>query len=203
MRLCFSKWFMVNVTTRLLAIVALCGAAHPANASPVDEVAGTYELLICKSACSFSDPHNAFTRATVVLLDHALTRGERELIDPDYHPPDRASAPVPRRPPEFEMRGCFSLKHLAKAQSFAQIKTTGATPWQFKDGTLRFELYRSPDAGYFVELERKGRLLGGKGVSFGAGVANPGYSDDVVVGRRLRDADISVCKPSKETRAGS
>jgi len=194
---------MLNGPAYLLAIVALCGTAHLANASPADEVAGTYELLICKNACSFSDPQNAFTRATVVLHDRPLTREERELIDPDYRPPDRASTPVPPRPLEFQLRGCFSLKHLAKAQSFVQIKTTGATPWQFKDGTLRFELYRSPDAAYLVELERKGGLLVGRGVSFGAGVANPGYSHDVVVGRRLKGADTSLCKPSKETHAGS
>jgi hypothetical protein len=190
MRLCFSKRFMLNGPTRLLAIVALCGPAHLASATPLDKVAGTYELLICKSACSFADPQNAFTRATVVLLDHTLPREERDLIDPYYHGSGVA-------------KGCFSLKHLAKAESFAQIKTTGATPWQFKDGTLRFELYRSPDAGYFVELERRRGVLLGKGVSFGAGVANPGYSDDVVVGRRLKGADTSVCKPSKETHAGS
>jgi hypothetical protein len=164
---------MRNTMIPLLAVALFGGSARSAGANSFGTVAGTYELIICKSACSFADPQNVFTRAAVVLFKETMTQRNVASLDPTHtsHPFGPA-------------KGCYRLNHIAKADSFVQINTTGVTSWQLIDGTLEFSLFGSPDAGYFVHLKQNGRLLEGEGQSFGAGVANPHYSTDVVIGRR-------------------
>ena len=167
----------------LIAMAASGGSAHSGEPSS-DWFPGTYELAICKSECSFSDPRGVFTRAIVVLLDYTMTVEEVRSITSFF----RSVGPP---------RGCYGLRHLAKAESYVQIDTTGVTAWKLTKDTLEFSLFRSADAGYAVDLKLKGDRLRGKGVSWGAGVASPSFSDDVVVGRRVGPADISLCKPAK------
>ena len=91
----------------LLAITVISGSVQSAEPNKKGEVAGTYELIICKSACSFSDPTNVFARAILVLLDQAMTKKDADRIDPFY--------PVP---PEELPNGCYFLKRNSLAQFF-------------------------------------------------------------------------------------
>jgi hypothetical protein len=62
----------------LLAMTVIGGTAQSADVSRVREVAGTYELIICKSACSFSEPGNVVATGVVVLFDHVMAREDVE-----------------------------------------------------------------------------------------------------------------------------
>ena len=168
---------------RLWTVIWVCGVACSfsieANAS---EVAGTYELLVCKTACSFADPDAAFAKGIVVLFDKAMTPKEIERVDPSHFVW-----------PNEVVRACFAGQNFKGADSFAFGERVGATHWSLQGKLLNFELLRSVDAGYEVDVERDGRNLVGKGTSWGAGVAAPGFSSDIVVGRRIGPPDISAC----------
>jgi hypothetical protein len=163
--------------------IAVAHSAQPAESAAI-HVSGTYELLICKSDCSLSDPKNGFTKAIVVLQDQPLTQDQARQIDEFY----RTDGPP---------TGCYKLTHLEKVKSYVQIGDTSLTAWKLESGKLQFSLFRSPDAGYRVTLAIDGERVKGKGVSWGAGVAAPNYSDDVVIGRRVGPANIAVCRPAK------
>ena len=171
----------------LLAMTAIGATAQSGDVSKVGPVAGTYELIICKSACSFSEPGNVFAKAVIVLLDHVMAQKDVEQINPSAYFGDQ---PV---------RACFAVKRNFEAQSYAGIDETGVTAWLISGHTLEFTLFRSPDAGYSVEVERNGDLLAGTGRSWGVGMGAPPpeYSPDLVVGRRRGPPDISVCRPDK------
>jgi hypothetical protein len=162
----------------------ISAAAQSADVGKVDHVAGTYELIICKSACSFSKPENAFATLVVVLFDRVMTQKDMDRIDPYYHFDPGVNA-------------CYAFSRKAQAQSYAVISEKGVSPWLSSDHKIRFALFRSPDAGYAVELERTGDSLAGTGRSWGAGMGAPPpeYTHDTVVGRRVGPPDISGCRP--------
>jgi hypothetical protein len=164
----------------------MAGVARAVDSS--SEVPGTYELVICKSTCSFAEPGKVFATAVIVLFDHALVPQDLARIAPFYR--------------DFEpARACFTVKRNFKAQSYVGIQKSGATPWQLRGSTLEFRLFQSPDAWYLVKVQLEGEALVGKGESGGAGVAHPGYSADTIVGRRRGPPDISACKPDAESSA--
>jgi hypothetical protein len=124
-----------------------------------------------------------FAKAVIVLLDHAMAQKDVERMKPSAYFGDQ---PV---------RACYVVKRDFEAQSYAGIEETGVTAWLITGHTLEFELFRSPDAGYSVEVERTGDLLAGTGRSWGAGMGAPPpeYGPDLVFGRRRGPPDISVC----------
>src|SRR5262245_37957516 len=131
----------------MLGMVLIGSSALSADLSTVGEVAGTYDLIICKSTCSFSDSANVFAKAVVVLLDHEMARKDVERIDPECLDVDCRNEPA---------TGCYSLKKIANAESFAASMRTGITPWRLFGETLEFNLFHTVDAGYVVNLEREG-----------------------------------------------
>jgi hypothetical protein len=148
-------------------------------------VTGTYELLICKSSCSFSNPQLAIARGRLVLSDSPLSTDEVKKTD-RFH----LSVPGER------LRACFSGARPMHAETYAFIGNSGATTWTLTNNLLRVSLYRSPDAGYEAELHVDGDILSGQGRSWGAGVAAPRFGPDVIVGRRVGPPDISACAPA-------
>jgi hypothetical protein len=76
----------------LLVIAMVSCAVQASDVNKGREVTGTYEFIICKGACSFSDRRNVFATAVVVFFDGVISRRDKECIDPYYHydPSDRA-----------------------------------------------------------------------------------------------------------------
>jgi hypothetical protein len=139
----------------LLAVTVVGCAAQPANVGAGGEVAGTWQLIICKSECSFSSRQNVFATATVVLFDRVLTLEEMQRINPIYIN-------------THDVNACYEVDAQAGARSYVRIKTNYGT-WESTDNTVRFQLFRSPDAGYSVVIERFGNTLKGSGTSWGVG----------------------------------
>jgi len=169
----------------LLALLYL-GTTSAAASVSESEVIGTYELLLCKSECSFENLAAAITRGTVVLFKDPLSQEDVEKLD-RFH---RARA-------EEVLRACFSGVRPEHAETYAFIQKTGATTWSFENNVLKFGLFRSPDAGYEAELRLRGDVLSGEGHSWGAGAGAPRFSPvDVIVGRRVGPPNLSACSPT-------
>lgn len=168
----------------VLAIAIFSFAVQAADPSKDQKVTGTYEFIICKGACSFSDRGNVFATAVVVFFDGVITRSDQERIDPFYH-----YAPS-------DVRACYAVNRKVQAQSYAGINNkTGVSPWKLDGYTIQFDLFHSADAGYVVAVDRTGDLLTGTGKSWGAGMGAPppDYGPDTVIGRRLGPPDMSAC----------
>jgi hypothetical protein len=176
----------------LLAFAMSSHTVQAADPSDDNRDTGTYEFIICKGACSFSDRGNAFATAVVVLFDGVISRPDQERIEP-YHSHDPS-----------EVRACYTIERQAEARSYLGIKKTGITAWTLNGHTIQFDLFRSTDAGYVVEIDRTSGLLTGTGKSWGAGMGAPpvDYGPDTFVGRRLGPPDISACRstPTPENR---
>jgi hypothetical protein len=158
-----------------LAFAVMAGAGQPAH-SKDRGVAGTYDLLICKGPCSFSDRKNVDRTAVIAIFDKAMKRKDVEGIDSTS---DLKHDPV---------RACYLLTYPNRQKS-------GVTSWTLDGKTLSFSLMHSPESWYSVRVERAGDLLKGLGNFWSAGVAPPpGYMPDTIVGRRRGPADIGACK---------
>jgi hypothetical protein len=159
----------------LLAMSVMSTAARAAQ-NKDRGVAGTYDLLICKGKCSFTERSNVLRTGVIVLFDRAMKRNDVARIDPTYL--------------DFrydEAKACYLLIYPTRQAS-------GVTAWLLDRHTLSFTLMHSPDSWYSVRVERQGDLLSGVGNLWSAGVAPPpDFVPDTVVGRRRGPADISMC----------
>jgi len=164
-------------TLALLLIVVVSGAAQSAEAGRDQGVAGTYELLICRGRCSFTERGHVLRTAVIVLFDRAMKRTDVEQIDPAYL--------------EFRYdkpKACYVL-------TYPKRQSSGVTAWLLDRKTLSFTLVRSKDSWYSVRVERNGDLLSGVGNFWSAGVAPPpGFTPDTIVGRRRGPPDIAACQ---------
>jgi hypothetical protein len=157
-----------------LSIGILAGAAQFAVGKD-QGISGTYELLICKGPCSFTERGNVLRTGVIVLFDRAMKGKDVERIDSTYlhFKYDKAN-------------GCYVLSYPNGA---------GVTAWMRDRKAVSFTLLRSKDSWYSVRVERDGDLLNGVGNFWSAGVAPPpGFKPDTVVGRRRGLADIGACK---------
>jgi hypothetical protein len=168
----------------LLAVTVIGGTAHPAGARTASDVAGTYELILCKGACSFAERRNVFATAFIVLFDGVMPLKDVDRIDPTYLYDPR------------QINACYVVKRKTDAPSYADAGGIGVSTWQRDGHAIHLLLFHSPDAGYSVEVKRQGTLLAGSGTSSGVGMGAPppGYDPDTIVGRRLGPPDVSVCR---------
>lgn len=175
---------------RLLALATLAMTAwiRPVLADdvPNDLPDGTYDLLICSEACSVDAPEKVLISGHLVLLPYTFSRPELELLDP------REGMSVS----PHELSACFTLS-LLPGRSFtgyANTRHPAVTGWTYQNQRVHLSLYRSPDAGYEVDLSPSDGLYTGTGMSWGAGAADPKDPHiDYVLARRTGPADISQC----------
>jgi hypothetical protein len=167
----------------IVAIAILSYTVQAADSGKDQAITGTYEFIICKGACTFSDRGNVFATAVVAFFDGPITWSDRQRIKPIY------------RYDPSDVRACYAVSRKVQVKSYLGIQKTGVSEWKFDGHTLQFMLFHSADAGYVVEVDRTGDLLIGTGKSWGVGggAAPPGYGTDTAIGRRLGPADISVC----------
>ena len=167
-------------------IVAVATFAAIAEAQPdTARLAGTYEVALCKAGpCSLDDTTRTLSRGFLVLF-----AGEMPRVT------GAAGAALTgwylRSPPN----GCLSMTvPPPRSETFA-AGGVRSTFWDMNPGgdSVRFSLYRSPDAGHEVIAGiRNGELTGG-GRSWGVGVVNVRYPRDTIVGRRIGPPDIEPC----------
>ena len=172
----------MNVTWLIIAFGSVL-ANYCYAASEQGTVAGTYELLACKGACSFAKPETAFAKGMVVLFNDVMSKKEVERVDP-FH----------SGPPDEKIRACFTGDNLKGGESFIFTQRTGVSSWSLKGKKLEFSLLFAIDAGYDVEASREGDVFSGKGVSWSAPEPpGQGYGPDSIVGRRKGPPNISAC----------
>ena len=167
-----------TITFVLLWSVHCLAAVTPDNS-------GTYDVVVCKSECSFEDPSTAVARGVVVLFDLPLPDAAVKRID-QFH----------FGGPDEIIRACYVGKRGPSASTFAFGGGSGVTSWAMNGDSLSFDLFRSVDAGYSVDAEFRNNEFRGKGISWGAGVASPGFTPDIVIGRRRGPAKLDVCMRS-------
>jgi hypothetical protein len=161
----------------LLLAIVISAAARAAQTKDRG-VAGTYDLLICKGECSFTERRNVLRTAVIVLFDRAMRREDVARIDPAYVDSRQGKA-----------RACYLLNYPNRQAA------AGVSAWMLDRHTLSFTLVHSPDSWYSVRVERNGDLLSGVGNFWSAGVAPPpDFIPDTVVGRRRGPADVAACK---------
>ena len=170
---------------RIGVAIGMLACAGPAHADDAPRIAGSYEVLICKSACAFGDPATPPALGVVVVFDKPLPGRAIAGIDP-YH----------FGAPGEKVRLCYSGMQSDTARTLAFATKRGVSAWQFDKHQLTFELARSIDAGYEASLSFDGKTVHGTGNSWGAGVAAPGFSPDIIVARRVGPADMSWCAKS-------
>ncbi len=169
------------------ALTLFSGAAGAQQSGPPVTVDGTYDLFICRDGCKGADYARAYVFGRLVLrLD---TIAIREIPAAQRRHFEFA------RPMFGGANGCFALYPLHKrSDSYAGIEPAGLIHWRRDStGTVRLNLYQSPDAWYVVALNPGPEELRGHGTSFGAGAAEIHAPADSVLARRIGAPDLGPC----------
>jgi hypothetical protein len=162
----------------LMLIIPLLAAATPPRAAA--QVAGTYRVLLCRSACAV-DSSGAFARGILVLSDSVLKGKDGKPIAIAFR--------------EHPANGCFAQDSgTHRTLSYATFRKATVLDWaRLPGGWIEFELYQSPDANYTVTLKQWGARLIGIGQEAGYGAAEFHPPPDSVVAIRLGPPRPAVC----------
>jgi hypothetical protein len=168
-----------------LACAAMASAAigtgparsGPATVPPV--FTGTYALRFCHGPCTARVA--PFRTGTLVLLDRPVRDRRGRALRLHLEP-----GPV---------NGCFILHEAGEKPR------RGWLAWRPQRGradAIAFQLDRSPDGGYAVELRLAASGLAGRGMAWGGAMGTPvaGASPapvEGIVARRIGDADLTRC----------
>lgn len=160
---------------------------HPESASQRATVAGTYRIVLCKSAqCSIHDTTRAVAWGELVLADRALPDSLQRRL------PDHFLSGAPN--------GCYAVQRRQPERTLAGLESTAATYWQKSATKVGFTLYRSPDAAHDVSVIVHGDTLQGTGTSWGPSKADA-FPMDFVRAIRIGPPDLRLCRNAK-SRAG-
>ena len=176
---------MAHVLLGSVPVILLLAVVVGAHSTLAEDISGTYELLLCKQACSFDAPSTASARGTVVIFDRAMAPWEIDRVDPHY------VGSVDER-----LRGCFAATKVIGERTSAAGYEKGLVAVAKPGDALQFTLYRSPGRGYSVVLTKVGDGFSGTGAAAAAGTTAHEDSTDAVVARRVGPADISHCTRS-------
>lgn len=147
-----------------------------------DVIAGSYDIRICSGPCSFADSANLAAQGTLVLFAKPLEKPDLDRFNEHlfWHTTGEPTS------------GCYTLERVNGSKIV--IGDVGVTSWTWNDGKYNFALFRSPDAGYAVTVERTPTGFSGSGHFWGAGAAAPKKpTQETVVARRTGDANIANC----------
>jgi len=149
---------------------------------PPSGYAGTYAVRICRGTC----PASTYRTATLVLFD-------RPLRDAHGHVHGKWLE-------QGNINGCLVLDPVQGKPGgwvfYPGLAIRRFIVWAVTDGhSMHFELDRTVDAGYLVELRPTPIGLAGTGAVWRASVVPgmPPSPDDEVQARRLSDADLARC----------
>ncbi|MGH8157936.1 MAG: hypothetical protein ACREPQ_07440 [Rhodanobacter sp.] len=174
------------VLVLLVAVVPHGEPAKPYAVAHPGVYAGSYAIRICRGLCSHPDDV-PYLVGTLVLFD-------RPLRDVHGHPlrVEMESDPA---------NGCFVLKQppgqAASPKGFPRQKHVAWSLLPTRNA-IEFELFRSPDGGYSVDLSLAAHGLSGTGMIWGGVVGTTtGYSPpkDVVKADWTGAPDVRLCSP--------
>jgi hypothetical protein len=179
--------------SRWLAVLVMgcCGSAFGEPATTVvPDVAGAYEVRICKGPCE---------QGTLLVRGYLSLEGEwfektlvpepeRKVLDYRWFMRDKA-------------RGCFVLERVNGERTYAGIVPVGYTSWSLHEGVVRFNLFMCADAWYDAEVTLTPEGFRGKGYSWGHGDEAVGWGADTVEGKRIGDADLGPCIAAARARS--
>lgn len=170
-------------TLRLVVSCLLFSTMACAEEKSDDVIAGKYDVLVCQGPCSFDADTNVLAKGTMDFFAKGLDPAQLGLSGHHrFH--DQPGEPI---------NACFSFERVNGSKIL--VDGVGPTSWSWQDGRYSFSLFRSPDAGYQVIVERTPTGLSGTGRFWGAGVAAPKTpTEEIVVARRTGDADVSKCQ---------
>lgn len=159
-------------------------------------IAGTYHLRVCRVRCSTPDAPNVLGVGRLVLAErpidtamHIRSDSARRLLSFQFAWEADAGPP----------NGCFVWDQKRDhPPSYAVSRVAGLLSWSVTGDSVRFRLYRSPDAAHSVTAVRTPEGFQGRGISSGAGVAAVDWPEDVVVAERTGAPDFSVCNDAGE-----
>lgn len=175
------------VRTASVGIACLVLSSSQAAEHNLKTPAGTYEVWICKTACSVIDEESVVVKGHVVLFTATLEKNELARFS-------SASLRYLRdKPPN----ACFALEKLPGSayHGYAGIQESGLTVWSVTGDELKLTLMRSPDAGYRVSVRPTATGFEGEGTSWGAGAAAPlEPGPDSIILRRTGESDIRRCE---------
>ena len=170
----------------VLFVLATATTVNPASAEATHESpAGTYEILICKGTCSFTERANVVVQGVLVWMPDSLAA--TEVRDLRTHGFERVHYS------DEKPNACFALHTVVKDRTYAGLVRTGITSWSLEGSKLRIGFYSSPDAGYVATIRFIGEHLEGDGDSWGGAEDEPHLGRDVVVGRRVGAAFPMKC----------
>ena len=180
---------MVNSAflSRLVCLSCLVLSSSQAAEHLPTTPAGTYEIRICKTACSASDEESVLIKGYVVLFATSLEKHELARF------PSTSLRYLSDKSPN----ACFALQKIpGRAYTgYAGIQSLGLTVWSVTGDELKLMLMRSADAGYRVSVRSTATGFEGEGTSWGAGVAAPPeLGPDAIVLRRIGESDIRRCE---------
>jgi hypothetical protein len=168
------------------AALGSCRPATPAGRAPGPAVAppgvpGTYDLAVCRGVpCAPGDTLAAYALVTVVLFDSAGA--------------ERADLPPARYAAGRRATGCFLTRYGRRlSDSYAGMWPRDYFRWSGADSSLRFTLFRSPDAYYVITARVTTEGLVGGGTSGGAGAGELRGPRDTVAATRTGPPDRLRC----------
>jgi hypothetical protein len=163
----------------LLLLMFLDALVASSQVPNPDELAGTYEVLICRGGCADWDTSRAHVRGRFVLVESSLPQKPQD--------PFRING-IPN--------GCFVLSHvLERRDSYAGMWTDGFFHWQraSSGNAISFPIYVGVDAGYDLTLWPVSGGFRGVGHSWGVGVAEIHFPDDSAAARRIGPPEVVLC----------
>jgi hypothetical protein len=190
-------WLFVQVLVALLALG--CAASEDplpddqlgqgaskalSQAGPEGSAVGTFRFQVCRFRCAWGDTTLAYAIGELALFPGSSAADE----------------PTSRYALHGQVNGCSRVrKRQDVPHTYLGIDENVQFHWvRNPSGEIRFDLFRSPDAGYPVAISISGDSLLGRGTSEVCGVGEISAAHDYIVGRRTGTPDRLVC-----TAAGS
>jgi len=182
------EWLVVG-----LAGISLAFANHklPVRGPFVAErsdLSGPYRIAFCATSCS--DSARADVIGYLVLSSKTLSFASvparvRRQLEKDFTSVARKSHPD----------ACFALVAMPSAQkTMAAARRVGFTNWFATDSSAELTLYRAPDSGYDVYIERSaGGLFHGIGRFWSGNGPTAQVAPDSAVAWRIGAADATKC----------
>jgi hypothetical protein len=152
------------------------------------EVAGTYEVMVCRDRCDASRPEEALARGHLVL--EAARYDFSDVPEPARSYIQRHEFILAVIDAERSPNACFVIENTRRAATYAGAAPVGVTKWEADStGATTLPLFHSPDAGYIATVSIRGRELRGRGRSWGSGTGDGPIPSDSIIGRRIGPPD--------------
>lgn len=188
---------MLRFSCACCVVLAGCGPARQIAApSPAGVAPGTYAMEICRGSCHAGVEDSVLVRGHLVIEAAAYPPSELPPVARKYF--ERDELMLMGDDSVLDPNACFVLTRVR-----GYLEGVGLTRVEPAGGdTVRVDLYRSPDSGYFMVL----RAAAGELRGWGKGWSHPAVeaaSLDSVRARRIGPPDRALCIRAAEEAAAA